>query len=100
MRYPIRDLTTALVSAGLCTTALAAPASPAGGTSAAHASATAATRSNGPDATDRDSGQARAADMRSVSGTAHDKATSHASGKKSHTHHSTHAATHATAQHR
>ena len=54
-----------------------------GGVSVSHMSSRGFANTNGPNAVDRDKGQARAEDRRSVSGLAHHKATKHAShGKK------------------
>jgi hypothetical protein len=50
----------------------------AGGSSGDHSSANGAANSNGPNAADRDTGQARAEDRRSSQGAAHSKADLHA----------------------
>jgi hypothetical protein len=54
-----------------------------GGKSASHMSSQGLANTNGPNAVDRDKGQARAEDRRSASGLAHHQVTKHAShGKK------------------
>jgi hypothetical protein len=54
-----------------------------GGASASHMSSQGLANTNGPNAADRDKGQARAEDRRSASGLAHHQVTKHAShGKK------------------
>ena len=50
----------------------------AGGVSAGHASTQGAANGNGPNATDHDTGQARAEDRRSAQGAAHSQAALHA----------------------
>ena len=51
-----------------------------GGASAGHMSAQGSTNSNGPNAADHDTGQARAEDRRSAQGAAHSQADLHAKG--------------------
>jgi hypothetical protein len=54
-----------------------------GGASASHMSSQGLANTNGPNAADRDKGQARAEDRRSANGLGHHKVTMHAShGKK------------------
>ena len=75
-------LAAVLVMAPGATFARSSNANP-GGVSASHMSPQGAANTNGPNAVDRQKGQARAEQRRSASGTAHQKATTHAnSGKK------------------
>ena len=75
-------LAAALAIAPVAAFARGANANP-GGASASHMSSQGAANTNGPNATDRDKGLARAEDRMSAQGLAHEKATTHATKHKS-----------------